>query len=376
MGYRAGENAQILAMGEGLGWPFEIKRLVYRNHYFVASLPRRVSLLGIDRGKSSTLAPPWPDLVISAGFRNEPVTRWIKRQSGGRSRIVHVGRTWAGLQNFDLVVTTPQYRLPDHPHVLHNKMTLHRVKEHRLAEAAAHWQPRISRLPKPYIAVMIGGHSGPYTFDRAAGERLGREASALANGAGGTLLITTSSRTPGASIKALAGALTCPAELYRWVPGSTENPYFGYLGLADSVVVTGDSIAMLSDACATCKPVYIFDLGGMRPTDGARFATGGIVPWTRLAVLERSHVKAFLYGCLMRFGPQRLSRDLRLVFDYLLSSGRAVWLGQTFPPASPPPLGDMQRAVARVKGLLDVDTGEQDNPALEKTRDCGSLLHN
>jgi hypothetical protein len=231
-------------------------------------------------------------------------------------------------------------------------------------------------LPKPYIAVMIGGHSGPYTFDQAAGERLGREASALANGAGGTLLITTSSRTPGASIKALAGALTCPAELYRWVPGSTENPYFGYLGLADSVVVTGDSIAMLSDACATGKPVYIFDLGGMRSTGGDRPATGGVLPWARLAALERSHVKAFCYECLMRFGPQRLSRDLRLVFDYLLSSGRAVWLGQTFPPASPPPLDDMRRAVARVKGLLDVDTGEQDNPALGKTRDCGSLLHN
>jgi hypothetical protein len=355
MGYRAGENAQILAMGEGLGWPFEIKRLVYRNVYFVAGLPRRVSLLGINRGKSGALVPPWPDLVISAGFRNEPVTRWIKRRSGGRTRIVHIGRTWAGLRHFDLVATTPQYRLPDHPHVLHNKMPLHRVTGQRLAEAAAYWEPRISRLPRPYIAVMIGGHSGPYTFDRAAGERLGRQACALADSAGGSLLVTTSSRTPKASIDALLGAIACPTDLCRWTQGNTENSYFGYLALADSIIVTGDSIAMLSDACATRKPVYIFDLDGMRPVDGAQPSAGGRFTPLRLAAWDRSHIKAFCYGLLMRFGPQRLSRDLGLVYDYLVASGRAVWLGQTFPAVTPPPLEDLQRAVVRVRALLGIN---------------------
>ncbi len=39
---------------------------------------------------------------------------------------------------------------------------------------------------------------------------------------------------------------------------NSENPFYGFLGLADAVIVTGDSISMCSEACATGKPVYIY----------------------------------------------------------------------------------------------------------------------
>jgi hypothetical protein len=35
-----------------------------------------------------------------------------------------------------------------------------------------------------------------------------------------------------------------------------ENPYRGYLAAADRIVVTPDSVNMLSEACATGKPVF------------------------------------------------------------------------------------------------------------------------
>ncbi len=354
MGHRAGENAQILALGEALGWAFEIKRFVHHWYYFIASLPKRMGLVGIDKRKSSPLQPPWPDLIISAGFRNEPVCRWIRAQSGGRTRLVHIGRPWAGIRHFDLVVTTPQYRLPDHPRVLHNQTTLNRVTPSRLAEAAAMWEPRVFHLPKPRIAVMVGGSSGPYNFDRVAAERLGRQASALAAGEGGSLLVTTSSRTPKASLDSLVAALSCPAECYRWMPDDPENPYFGYLALGDALIVTGDSIAMLSEACATRKPVYIFDLGGMRAPAGCDDRRGKVALWLR-GSWGFSHTKALSYRLLMRLGPQFLSRDLRLVYDYLISTGRAVWLGQSFPPGQPPSLEDVPRAVRRIRALLHAD---------------------
>ena len=45
----------------------------------------------------------------------------------------------------------------------------------------------------------------------------------------------------------------------RWI---RWNPYFGYLALADAIVVTSDSIAMTSEACATGKPVFVIELAG------------------------------------------------------------------------------------------------------------------
>jgi hypothetical protein len=355
MGQRAGENAQVIALAEALGWPFEIKRLVYRKYKFVTNLLRGTGLAGINRQQSSPLQPPWPDLIISAGMRGEPVCRWIRQQAGSRVKHVHIGRPWARLERFDLVITTPQYRLPAHPNVLHNQLTLHRVTEARLAEAAAKWTPHFAKLPRPYIAVIIGGNSGPYVFDCLSAEQLGREASAMANRSGGSLLITTSARTPATATAALTATLHCPHHLFQWTPSAVDNPYFGYLALADAIIVTSDSVAMLTEACATRKPVHVFDLhlnatlrNGVRPPPNK-----GNRMHQRWQHWEFSHLQAFIYRQTMQNGPQRLTRDVSSVHQYLIESGRAVWLGQPLSLASPPPpLEDIQRAVDRVWTLF------------------------
>src|SRR5690554_6857864 len=162
MGHRAGDNSQVQALGEALGWPFEIKRFVYQPWERLVNLPFASTLAGVVKERSSSLGPPWPDLVISAGRRNEPIARWIRRHADRPVRLVHVGRPWAALESWDLVVTTPQYRLPRLANVLHNETPLHRVTPERLQEAAAVWEARLAHLPRPRIAVLAGGRSGPY----------------------------------------------------------------------------------------------------------------------------------------------------------------------------------------------------------------------
>ena len=216
MCYRAGENSQIRALADALGWPYEEKRLHYRWWGYLVDVWRGAKLAGIDRRRSSPLQEPWPDLIISAAMRNEPVCRWIRQQSGGRARYVHIGKPWAQVSSFDLVITVPEYPVPDRPNVLRNSFSLHRVTAERLADAARIWAPRLARLPRPYVAVLVGGYSGRYALDREKAERLAREASALARAQGGSLLITTSSRTAPAAIDALERALEVPYQLFRW----------------------------------------------------------------------------------------------------------------------------------------------------------------
>lgn len=92
MGRKAVDNTQMLALGEALGWPFEIKRLVYRKYELATNLLLGATFTGIVREKSSPLTPPWPDLIISAGRRNEPVCRWIQQQADKRVRLDKHGR--------------------------------------------------------------------------------------------------------------------------------------------------------------------------------------------------------------------------------------------------------------------------------------------
>jgi mitochondrial fission protein ELM1 len=353
MGHRAGDNSQVQALGEALGWPFEIKRFAYHSWERLVNWPFTATLAGVVKERSSALGPPWPELVISAGRRNEPIARWIRararRSDGARVRLVHVGRPWARIERWDLVVTTPQYRLPHLPNVLHNETPLHRVTPGRLLEAGARWRGRLSYLPRPWVAVLAGGPSGPYPFDADSGARLARGASELAAKAGGSLLITTSARTPKDAIEKLFGGVTVPAFLYRWREDDRENPYFAFLSLADQLVVTGDSVSMMTEACATGKPVFLFDTGEGHFSMRERHGAG--LPWWR--TLDRQHAKAFVYRETMRWGPSRLTRDIRIVQQLLVESGRAAWLGEGIPAASPPPLYDVERAAARVRALFE-----------------------
>ena len=335
--YRAGEQSQVRALVDALGWPCETKRLSYRKHVVLPHVLGLSSLRGITTESAAMLEPPWPDLVISSGVRNEPVCRWIRAHSGGLTRYVHVGRPWGPLQGFDLVVTTPQYRVPRQANVLNNMLTLHSVTPRRLAEAREEWAETFEHLPRPRIAVIAGGHSGPFTLGPLAASRLAHQSSALARQSGGSLLVSTSSRTSEEAIDALQCGIDVPRYFYRWQPNDPANPYFGMLALADRFVVTGDSIAMLSEACATGRPVQIFDLGGMQGHNDA-------------AVDFR--LQATLYSGLMRWLWQRLSRDITLVHQQLRASNRAFWLEEEFGASVLPAESDMQRAVAAVQGLF------------------------
>lgn len=343
LSYRAGENTQILGLAEALAEPFETKRLHYKPWGAAGNLMRRVGRFGIDPSQSSPLEPPWPRLIISAGLRNEPVCRWVSRQSGGRTKLVFLGRTWAPRSEIDLVITTPQYRLPDERGVLQNLGTLHGITEERLAREARNWAPRLNPESAPCIAVLLGGRSGPYTFGKHAATRLARLADARALSKGARLLVTSSARTDPKAYHLLQASLHSPAEVHGF--GAGENPYLGMLALAEEIIVTGDSIAMLSEAVATGKPVWIFDLGaGGRAMRGP--AANGPTDRT---------LKTELYRLLMRLGPERLSRDLHLVHERFVGNGLAAWLEEGASPASGGHTGDMGRAIAGVRQLLVQD---------------------
>ena len=357
--YRAGERTQLRALATALGWPFEIKRLCYRRFGQASALLLRNDLSGIDRAASDPLVPPWPDLVLSIGMRNEPVARWIRDRSGGRAKLVFLGRQWADPRHFDLVITTPQYPVPERANVLRNALPLHGVTRARLDAAAQLWAPRLAHLRRPWLAVNIGGTSGAYAFGRHAAARLVRDTLALARARGASLLVSSSARTPACALDAFAAQREVPMQLYRWRRDDPDNPYLGFLALADEVIVTADSISMLAEAHATGKPLYMFDTGAGRFSmrhDMHRAAGEAQAARARArADADRADhaAGALAYRALMRLGWSYLSRDISRLHLRLVRSGRAVWLGDPPTPGpEAPDTDDMARATAAIRALI------------------------
>jgi hypothetical protein len=263
---RAGNVAQTLGVAEALGRPFVTKTLAYTPLAKLHSLLQGASRIGLTAESRVALGPPWPDLVIAAGRRTAPVARWIKRTAAKRVAIVQLmnpGR--AGADEFDLIaVGRHDCVAPDHApaNVLRITGAPHRMTPARLAAARAAWQDRLAHLPRPFIAVLAGGATHSRPFPAARAHELGVAAAQMAKAAGGTVLLATSRRTGAGAEQALLDAIPEPRMAFLWSRGG-DNPYTGFLALSDAVAVTGDSVSMCSEACATEGPVYIFAPEGM-----------------------------------------------------------------------------------------------------------------
>ncbi len=355
LGKGQGGNVQMLNLANALGWPFETRQLHHNLFNRIPNLFLGASLLSVDRVRSDPLQPPWPDLVIAASRRSAPVARWIRKQSGGRTRLVHLFHTQAPLDRFDLIITLPQYRLPRRANVLHLDSALNRLPQERLAADAARWRDEFESLPGPRIGLIVGGTSSSYVLDPATAARLGREASAVAREAGGSLLISTTPRTPLDAADALFAAVDVPAFRYRWRPEDPDNPYFAILALADRFIVTVDSASVPVEACATGKPVALFAWPRRR--------TSGL--WGRL--LRRPPLRQ-LHAGLLYLGLFKPARDFDAGHRVLRDRGLVTRLGE--PPktqgqatgqatgqapgqATGQPLEDgLAMAVARIRELI------------------------
>ena len=338
LGRKAGDNAQVRALAAELGYPTQEKHIVAQPWELLVHLGSRASLAGINATRSTALLPPWPELVITAGRRNEPVAHWIQRQSAGHSRLVHIGRPWAPLDSFDLIVTTPQYFLPRRHNILHNQLPLHRLLPAELQQAGHAFGPLWQELPRPWIAVLVGGDSGRFVFTPAKARQLGLQCDRLAREHGGSLLISNSPRTPEGATDALLEEISVPHYCYRFGMDG-NNPYAGLLALANVFVVTGESMSMLAEASSTNKPLLIFDVGD------------GDATWWRLR--HNYRYKPLSHRFAMRFGPRRMRRDVSRIQQSLIDSQRANWLGENTP--APPRIAkdtELANTAARVRQLL------------------------
>lgn len=205
------------------------------------------------------VTPPWPELLIAASRQAIPYARMIARRSKGRTFVVVLQNPHVRLSQFDFVWAPLHDRLKG-PNVLSTLISPHRLTPERLAAEAERFAPRIAHLPHPRIGVLIGGTNAVYRMTEEVADRIGAQLADLCDKYGASLLVTPSRRSGKEQIEAIRKRLKDkPAMVWD---GTGENPYFGFLGSADTVLVTCDSVNMVGEATATGKPVYVIELEG------------------------------------------------------------------------------------------------------------------
>jgi uncharacterized protein len=255
---KAGMRSQALGLAEATGFDLVEKPLEIRAPWSV--LPPQLWLLAgraLSR-RAAQLLPPWPDLVIGCGRNTVVSALTIRQMSGGRSLIAQVQDPHLRRARFDLLVVPEHDRLRG-PRVIVSRGAVHRVTSTRLAAAGQRF-PALATMPRPILAVLLGGSNKAYRLKLDRLRQIGDEIAAVLRDSGGSALVTPSRRTGKNGLKLVQDRLVgLPAAVWDWIG---DNPYFAYLALADAFLVTADSVSMISEAAATGKPVHILELEG------------------------------------------------------------------------------------------------------------------
>jgi mitochondrial fission protein ELM1 len=264
---RSGVENQALGLAEAVGRlvpaaEIEVKRVAYRG--LVARLPSVLNLFprrSLTPG-SSPIGPPWPDLWIGAGRASLALSVRVRAWSKGRTFVVQTQDPRMAPGLFDLVVP-PRHDQVSGDNVFALTGAPNRLTPERLAAERARFAAAIDPLPRPRVAVMIGGRSKAFDLSPERAEAMARALDQALDDAGASLLMTFSRRTPEAAKAILAERLSRHPGII-W-DGTGENPYYAFLAAADAIAVTEDSTNMAAEAAATGAPVFILKMDGQSP---------------------------------------------------------------------------------------------------------------
>lgn len=212
--------------------------------------------------------PPFPDIVLASGRKSVAAGRFIKaqaaRQAGVKTSLVQIQdpRVFPWQRKVFDLIAVPAHDPVRGENVLVTTAAPNRITPERLADACRAF-PDFEGVKRPRVGVLIGGTSKAYRMSEEVTKTLAGQLASLDAG----LMVTASRRTGDNNRRILGDALAAHPDCYVW-DGHGENPYFAILGWADILLVTADSVSMLSEAASTGKPVYMIPMdGGARRID-------------------------------------------------------------------------------------------------------------
>lgn len=362
------------ALADELGWPYELRAIAPSSLDRLRSRMPAPNASGVARPGSDALAPPWPDLVISAGPDGAAASRWIADESAGHTRIVHIGRDACRVVDaLDLEVTCTYARQLPHRRRLETTVPMNGVTEAALSEARERWpELRAAERSSP-VVLLADGTSAQYDLDSETARRLGREVAELAGGR--AVLAVTHPETPAAVKSALAEGLGGEARLLDRDP-TAGSEYFGCLAHAGSIVVTGDSAAMPGDAVATGAPVYIYPIAEKPHPLRWRF-----VEWARAQAHARPLKRGKgsvrpqagwerLWSRALELGLVRPNADLTQLSARLVERGIAEWFGASLAVDRREPLHETDTVAGAVREIMSLPAGPQTEALRAGARDA------
>ena len=199
-------------------------------------------------------------IVISCGRKSVIPSIALKKRFGKEIFNIHIQDPKVSFNHFDLIIS-PEHDNVDGENVIKTKGAIHYLTKKEISENSSYLE--IKKDKKQLVTFVIGGPNKYYKFTDFQINEIFNKLKTLFTTDKYKLIIIPSYRTPENIIKKANEAFGFNHHVIKAVD---KKAYLSSLSISDYIVVTCDSISMISEAAVTGKPVYVAMMKSSRPS--------------------------------------------------------------------------------------------------------------
>lgn len=268
---RVGSSKQVEFLAKTIGKPYEVKNVVY-NKFITLPNFLKPNKVGVDFKKSDNLFitdieinNSQPDIIIFAGRRLAGIAVYLKKYyeklTKKSVKLISILNPNLPFKNFD-VILLPYHdtisKKNKHKNLINFTGALCSSNLEITKEVSDYWGNKLELCKKPLILWVIGGDIKNKKMNSKKIGEITAKISNMVLDSNGTLLITTSRRTSEKCIAEIKANITCDSLLYIFGEKDIPNPYNIFLAKSDTIIVTCDSISMVSEIATLGKNLYLY----------------------------------------------------------------------------------------------------------------------
>ncbi len=191
------------------------------------------------------------NIVISCGRKSVIPSIFLKKKYRNKIVNIHIQDPKVSLKNFDFIVV-PEHDNLVGENVLQSKGAIHYLQENELEKSKNYLKSEIKK--KKLVTLIMGGPNKYYDYNDEDIDKIFKKIKENFINNGYQLVFIPSMRTPQIIIDKAKNYYN---ENQIIITSIDKNAYLSSLKLSDHIVVTCDSISMISEAAITGKPIYV-----------------------------------------------------------------------------------------------------------------------
>ena len=254
-----GHEKQSISLAEKLNINYKIIKIKKLNF-----IERKFSFF-FNLKKKNFFKSPFPKLIISCGKHTAYYSKLIKKKLNKEIFSIFIQKPPININNFDLVIV-PKHDNCKGSNIIETQGALTKINFEYIKRINKK-KKKHNILKKTFISVLIGGNSRHHKITRSILDQIINKLNLIQKKNKIKIFILFSRRTIKNDYLYLKKNLLNKNFVFI-LPESKKVSYLDALSFAKAIIVTSDSVSMVTESCSTGKPTYIIDI----PTKSKKFS--------------------------------------------------------------------------------------------------------